>query len=415
MHRSGSRDASTAAFDRMWADLAGIGRIRHRRLPAVRLDRRGRRPAGVVRRRGARPAGSTSSTDRNGNLWAWWGDPDAGRRRVSSPASHLDSVPDGGAFDGPLGVVSALRRARRAARARARPGPAARRRRASPTRRAPGSASPAPGPGCSPARSTPTGRRALTDADGVTHGRGADRGRARPGAPRPRRRGAAPDRRLRRAARRAGPRRWSTLDAPVGVGRAIWPHGRWRLDLAGEANHAGTTRLADRRDPMLDLRRRRARRARARPSWHGALATVGKVARRAQRRQRHPVAGHRLARRPRGRRRPPCARSWRTSQARRAGTAARSPRSRGPPDARSTPALRDRLAGAARRRAACCRPAPGTTPGILAAAGIPTAMLFVRNPTGRLALPRRARRARPTAWPASTRWPRVAARTLAVP
>ena len=42
------------------------------------------------------------------------------------------------------------------------------------------------------------------------------------------------------------------LGRPVAVGTGIWPHGRWRIDFAGEANHAGTTRLADRRDPMLD-------------------------------------------------------------------------------------------------------------------------------------------------------------------
>ena len=44
-----------------------------------------------------------------GNQWAWWGDPDAasaGQGVVTG--SHLDSVPDGGAFDGPLGVVSAF-------------------------------------------------------------------------------------------------------------------------------------------------------------------------------------------------------------------------------------------------------------------------------------------------------------------
>jgi N-carbamoyl-L-amino-acid hydrolase len=40
-------------------------------------------------------------------------------------------------------------------------------------------------------------------------------------------------------------------EAAVGVGSAIWPHGRWRLDFTGEGNHAGTTRMADRRDPML--------------------------------------------------------------------------------------------------------------------------------------------------------------------
>ena len=51
------------------------------------------------------------TTDRAGNQWAWWGDPDAavaaGRPGVVI-GSHLDSVPDGGAFDGPLGVVSAF-------------------------------------------------------------------------------------------------------------------------------------------------------------------------------------------------------------------------------------------------------------------------------------------------------------------
>jgi N-carbamoyl-L-amino-acid hydrolase len=35
------------------------------------------------------------------------------------------------------------------------------------------------------------------------------------------------------------------------VASAIWPHGRYRFDFTGEANHAGTTRMEDRRDPML--------------------------------------------------------------------------------------------------------------------------------------------------------------------
>ncbi len=45
--------------------------------------------------------------DRNGNQWAWWGDalPGEGAMVIGS---HLDSVPDGGAFDGPLGVVSSF-------------------------------------------------------------------------------------------------------------------------------------------------------------------------------------------------------------------------------------------------------------------------------------------------------------------
>src|SRR5262249_18703173 len=43
------------------------------------------------------------------------------------------------------------------------------------------------------------------------------------------------------------------LDAPVGVATGIWPHGRWRFDFTGVGNHAGTTRMSDRRDPMLTL------------------------------------------------------------------------------------------------------------------------------------------------------------------
>ncbi|MFT4219578.1 MAG: M20/M25/M40 family metallo-hydrolase, partial [Microbacterium sp.] len=42
--------------------------------------------------------------DRNGNVWAHWG---RGPGTIAV-GSHLDSVPGGGALDGPLGVVSAL-------------------------------------------------------------------------------------------------------------------------------------------------------------------------------------------------------------------------------------------------------------------------------------------------------------------
>ena len=48
--------------------------------------------------------------DRNGNLWASW-DPDPEPVLAAGAivtGSHLDSVPDGGAYDGPLGVVTAF-------------------------------------------------------------------------------------------------------------------------------------------------------------------------------------------------------------------------------------------------------------------------------------------------------------------
>ena len=86
-------------------------------------------------------------------------------------------------------------------------------------------------------------------------------------------------------------------DAAVGVASGIWPHGRYRFDFAGRADHAGTTRMEDRHDPMLAYAmtvlaaNKQARLA-------GQRATFGRVAVRAQRHQRGAVAGDRLARRP---------------------------------------------------------------------------------------------------------------------
>ena len=191
------------------------------------------------------------------------------------PGSHLDSVPDGGAFDGPLGVVSALRRASTAARARVRPGPAARRRRVRrrggrPVRR--GLRRVAAAHRRARRRPGPRARRRRRGHDG----RGAARAGPRPRRARPRRGGAAPDRRRsssctssragrcddRRAGRRSAPRSGRTAAGGS--------------SFAGEADHAGTTRLADRRDPMLAFAPRCSPRAAA-AERHGALATCGKV------------------------------------------------------------------------------------------------------------------------------------------
>ncbi len=43
----------------------------------------------------------------------------------------------------------------------------------------------------------------------------------------------------------------STAARRSGVASEIWPHGRYRFDFEGEANHAGSTRMEDRADPML--------------------------------------------------------------------------------------------------------------------------------------------------------------------
>ncbi len=175
------------------------------------------------------------------------------------------------------------------------------------------------------------------------------------------------------------------LDRPVGVASAIWPHGRWRFDFTGTGDHAGTTRMADRYDPMLTFAytvlaaNKEARLA-------GAHATMARVV-------VEPNATNAI---------PSLVRGWLDARAadtgdgrpagrggRQAGHRAGRPgRHRGGRRARVRSArgrLRHVARDAARRRCwatrRSCPPAPGTTPGVLSA-HVPTAMLFVRNPTG---------------------------------
>ena len=97
-------------FERMWADLAPVGRSAasggYFRQPFTSPERELR--AWFVEQCAAR--GLRVETDDFGNVVGWWDVPVPGAR--SEPAvltgSHLDSVLDGGAYDGPLGVVSAL-------------------------------------------------------------------------------------------------------------------------------------------------------------------------------------------------------------------------------------------------------------------------------------------------------------------
>ena len=68
------------------------------------------------------------------------------------------------------------------------------------------------------------------------------------------------------------------LGAPVGVAASVLGHGRWRLRFTGQGNHAGSTLMSDRRDPMVAAGATIAQipglaRARA-----GARATVGRMA-----------------------------------------------------------------------------------------------------------------------------------------
>ncbi|MEV0553202.1 MULTISPECIES: allantoate amidohydrolase [unclassified Streptomyces] len=220
----------------------------------------------------ARGRGLTYELDRNGNQWAWLGDPAAGDAVVTG--SHLDSVPDGGAFDGPLGVVSSFAaldelRSRNAEFARplaivnfgdeegARFGLAC------------------VGSRLAAGELTVEQARRLRDGDGVSLPQAMEAAGYDPDAI-----GADPERLARIGAFvELHVEQGRALDLSgdqVGIASAIWPHGRWRFDFRGEANHAGTTRLVDRRDPMLSYAetvlaaRREARLA-------GAVATFGKI------------------------------------------------------------------------------------------------------------------------------------------
>jgi N-carbamoyl-L-amino-acid hydrolase len=169
---------------------------------------------------------------------------------------------------------------------------------------------------------------------------------------------------------------------PVGVGRMIWPHGRWRVELRGQANHAGTTPLADRDDPMLDLAAF-VQHVRTAAMTAGALATVGKV-------RVEPNGVNAI---------PSQVTAWldvRAEDEDRVRAVLAALATWAPAEESWTPVtwldadLADDVAralGAADHGAADAGvPRLGTgaghDAGILAAAGVPTAMLFVRNPTG---------------------------------
>ncbi|MFJ9829621.1 allantoate amidohydrolase [Streptomyces sp. NPDC101160] len=212
-------------------------------------------------------------TDRNGNQWAWLGDPTAGDAVVTG--SHLDSVPDGGAFDGPLGVVSAFA--------------------ALDELRARGVSFKRPlaivnfgdeegarfGLACVGSRLTSgqlTKEKAfeLRDADGISlpqamEAAGYDPEAIGPDQERLARIGAFVELHVEQG------RALDLSGDPVGIASAIWPHGRWRYDFHGEANHAGTTRLVDRRDPMLPYAET-VLSARREAELAGAVATFGKIA-----------------------------------------------------------------------------------------------------------------------------------------
>ncbi|MFD7442396.1 allantoate amidohydrolase [Streptomyces sp. NPDC059909] len=256
----------------MWADLAPVGRNPdtngYRRFAWSGADADCR----TWFQEQAEARGLTYETDRNGNQWAWLGDPTAGDAVVAG--SHLDSVPDGGAFDGPLGVVSAfaaLDELRRRGAEFTKPVAITNFGDEEGARF---------GLACVGSRLTAgqlTKEKAyeLRDADGISlpeamEAAGYDPDAIGPDHERLARIGAFVELHVEQG------RALDLSGDAVGLASAIWPHGRWRFDFHGEANHAGTTRLVDRRDPMLTYAETVVA-ARREAELAGAVATFGKI------------------------------------------------------------------------------------------------------------------------------------------
>lgn len=375
-------------FERMWADLTPVGR-------SVTTSGYHRQPFTTAEREchtwfveQCRARGLRIEHDGNGNTVGWWDPaPEAGpveARSAVLTGSHLDSVLDGGAYDGPLGVVSALA-AVDLLRER----------------------------GFAPDR--PVGLAAFAEEEGSRFGLACLGSRLATGVTTPDRARALSDGngvRVEEAMVAAGLEpalgRSAWLDGvgcfvelhveqgrdlvdrgePVGVASAIWPHGRYRFDFAGEANHAGTTRMEDRHDPMLTyamtalaankqarLAGQRATFGRVEVAPNGTNAVPARVTAwldaRCESSEELAVLVAAVEKQARDR-------------ADRDGTSLEVTAESVSPGVQFDADLAARLASSGGR----ARPRPliptaaGHDAGILAGAGIPTAMLFVRNPTG---------------------------------
>jgi len=232
-------------FEQMWRAIEEVGRSGRSggyfRQPFDSAERE--LAAWFLEQASAR--GLRVESDPFGNVVAWW---DAGSGPGVVTGSHLDSVLDGGAYDGPLGVVSALA-AVDVLRER----------------------------GFRPAR--PLGVSVFVEEEGSRFGLACLGSRLATGAMSWESARGLRDRhgvRLEEAMASYGlavedPRPWLGSEhvgcfvelhveqgrdlvdrgAAVGVASRIWPHGRYRFDIAGEPNHAGTTAMEERRDPML--------------------------------------------------------------------------------------------------------------------------------------------------------------------
>lgn len=227
----------------------------------------------------ARRRGLDVEADRNGILWAWWdvGVEQGGRTRDGAlvTGSHLDSVPGGGAFDGPLGVASALAAVDVLKQRGVQP------QRALAVAVFPEEEGSRFGVACLGSRLLTGGidadtARNLKDPDGVTF---AEAARANGLDP-------AHLGKDEEALRRIGDfvelhveqgRGLIGLDSPFAIGTSVIGHGRWKLSITGQGNHAGTTLMADRADPMVAAAQIILAIRKTAAATPDARATVGRV------------------------------------------------------------------------------------------------------------------------------------------
>ncbi len=364
-----------ADFEAMWRDLAPVGRSAssggYFRQPFATAERE--LDAWFAEQCAAR--GLEVERDRFGNTVAWWRPAGAAGPAVLT-GSHLDSVLDGGAYDGPLGVVTALA-AVDVLRDR----------------------------GVTPAR--PVGVGVFVEEEGSRFGLACLGSRLATGATDwdharalTDRTGVAVEDALAEVARGDADllrdvgcfvelhveqgRDLVDRDVAVGAASAIWPHGRYRFDFTGEANHAGTTRMEDRRDPMLTYAMT-VLAANEEARLAGQRATFGRV-------DVRPNGTNAV---------PSAVTAWLDARAETPehldallADVERVAQERAGRDGTALVVTPESVSGAVHfdadltRRIAEPHGWPviptmaGHDAGVLSAAGIPTAMLFVRNPTG---------------------------------
>lgn len=265
---------ASKSLDQLLAQIAEIGRDRatggYNRFAYTKADHQLR----AFFAKTAEELGLDVGIDSANNQWAWWGNPDRDPALNLVLGSHLDSVPSGGSLDGPLGVLSALSAIAELIDDDFQP------------RGAVGVVNFIDEEGARFGVAC-LGSRVLTgeisyqrlsqliDYDGVpfvdvVSTVGVDPtllGRD--------------DRALSRIGRfvelhvEQG-HQLIDLGSPIGLASYIWPHGRWSTTLTGVPNHAGTTKLEERDDPLqraanfvLELG--------SLAIAHDAIATCGKI------------------------------------------------------------------------------------------------------------------------------------------